>query len=117
LRPTKLSDNVFFVSNGKKVRFIPYEDIIRCESRGAYTTIHTSDGETHLCSKNLGVVSRKLLNIRKTFFIRVHKSHLVNIKQIKAMEKPGSILLIMSDGSKIPVAGRRKTDFLSLFTE
>ncbi len=41
-------------------------------------------------------------------FIRPHKSHLINVKYIKSYLKSEGGVILMEDGSKIPVSRRKK---------
>jgi len=43
-------------------------------------------------------------------FYSIHKSHLVNIDEITSYQKDGT--LVLSDGSEVPVARRRRQQFV-----
>ena len=45
-------------------------------------------------------------------FVRVHKSHLVNMKYVSRMDRDGFIWL--SNGQSVPVSRRRKEEVLSM---
>ena len=46
-------------------------------------------------------------------FYSSHKSHLINIIHIKTYKKEG--LIVMDDGSEVPVARRKKDEFMEIF--
>jgi two-component system, LytTR family, response regulator len=91
--------------------FILIEDIIRCEGLQKCTRIITKEKTDLISSYNLGEF-RKLLE--PYGFFSPHKSHLINIKYIRKYNREGSI--IMHNGSYVPVAKRRKKDFMNQFT-
>jgi len=91
--------------------FIPVNNIIRCEAKGKYTYFQMSDGRTIISVKNLKEYESMLSP--DTFF-RIHHSHLININFIKRYHKTNGIVE-MEDSIKIPLAARRRKEFLSLF--
>jgi two-component system, LytTR family, response regulator len=91
--------------------FILIEDIIRCEGLQKCTRIITKEKTDLISSYNLGEF-RKLLE--PYGFFSPHKSHLINIRFIRKYNREGSI--IMLNGSYVPVAKRRKKDFMNQFT-
>jgi two-component system, LytTR family, response regulator len=91
--------------------FVVIGDIIRCEGLQKCTRIITLDKTDLISSYNLGEF-RKLLE--PYGFFSPHKSHLINIRFIRKYNREGSI--IMLNGSYVPVAKRRKKDFMNQFT-
>ena len=64
--------------------FVHIDDIIRCESNGAYTYIYTVKKEKVVASKNIKEYEEIL---PKTNFFRIHNSHLVNLNRILRYNK------------------------------
>lgn len=83
--------------------FIEIKDIIRCQSDGSYTIFYTSDKKI-MSSRNLKYYENIL---SEHTFVRVHQSHLVNIKYIKTINSNNTVCLINDE--KIPVATRKKS--------
>lgn len=81
-------------------RFVPLDDIIRLEAEGAYTRIQAV-GERHMSSYNLKHFEEHL---DKGRFLRVHRSHVVNMAHVKALHSHGGLVVELSDGSRIPVS-------------
>ena len=104
--------NHLTISNIRKICKIPFSEIIHIKSNGMCTTVHTDVG-SHSCSKNLKEIHQEL-NGSKMFF-RVHTSHIVSFHKIKEYQKVKNGLIIMVNGAKIPVAKRRKTDFIEWY--
>lgn len=89
------------------VEFLKIDEIIRCEGVQGFTCIVTAQQENLLSSYNIGVF-RKLLEHQG--FFSPHKSHLINLCHLRKFKIEGSI--IMRDGSCVPVARRRRLEFL-----
>ena len=94
------------------LEFIDINEIVRCESTSNYTYIHQVHEKPLLVSKTLKEIEAMLTNHG---FIRIHQSHLVNIKCIKKYIKGKAGSLILRDGSIIPVSRSKKGDFLNKF--
>lgn len=93
---------------GDRIEFADVGKIIRCQGEGNYTHIWFEDDKHLLVSKTL-VEFEELLH--EYNFVRVHKTHLVNLKYVKAYIKTDSILKL-SSGECIPVSRRRKENVL-----
>ena len=83
--------------------FLQIKDIIRCQSDGAYTIFHTVDKKI-MSARNLKYYENIL---SEHTFVRVHQSHLVNVKYIKTVSSNNTVELTNSE--KIPVATRKKS--------
>lgn len=87
---------------------IPLEDIVRCEASSNYTSFILKNGKKIIVSKTLKEFD-ELLSPHN--FFRIHKSHLINLSQVKAYNKTGTVL--MADSSEIELARRKKDIFLA----
>jgi two-component system LytT family response regulator len=94
-------------------QLIPIQNIVRCEARGSYTMIFMNDGKSNLASKTLKEYEDLLPS---DIFFRAHYSHLVNIHCIAKYHKGKGGILEMTDRAMIPVASRRKNEFLNIFS-
>ncbi|WP_036154034.1 LytR/AlgR family response regulator transcription factor [Maribacter forsetii] len=83
--------------------FLQITDIVRCQSDGAYTTFHTTDKKI-MSARNLKYYENIL---SEHTFVRVHQSHLVNIKYIKTVNVNNTVRL--TNDETIPVATRKKS--------
>jgi len=92
-------------------RFVNIKDIVRCEADSNYTNFYLSSGEKILVTKTLKEYDDILSGLD---FIRVHQSHLVNIKYVDRYIKGEGGTIVMSDGSSVNVSRRRKEDFLNM---
>lgn len=97
------------IPGSEAYEFIRISDIIRCEGWQKYTKIHLRSGDTIVSSYNLGVFRDMLASYH---FYSTHKSHLINKNEITRYLKDGTV--IMSNDSSVPVARRRKDDFMKM---
>lgn len=88
------------------LEFVNSQEIVRCEAINRRTYVYLSD-ETKIESSYQLSNFFKLLS-KYNFFLS-HKSHLINVKHMIKYGKDGSI--IMSDGSVVPLARRKKGEF------
>jgi two-component system LytT family response regulator len=78
------TDKMLALSMSDKVEFIELATITRCESDGNYTAFYLKNGEKLLISKTLKEYDELLSPYG---FLRVHQSHLINLKEIKKFHK------------------------------
>lgn len=86
------------------VFFSPAE-IIRLEGEGNYTRFFLADGRKHMSSKTMKEYEEILL---QHFFLRIHKSHLVNKNHIDHYHNDGTVIL--KDKTQLPVSRQRKQE-------
>ena len=77
-------------------------DIIRCEADSNYTVIYAAPDKRFTASKTLGDLEDMLASDQ---FVRIHKSHLVNKKFIRSLNR--QLEMTLSDDTILPVSKRR----------
>ena len=85
------------------LKFVALDDILFCASESSYTQFHLADRTKLVASKTLKHYE-DILPV--DIFLRTHQSYIVNKNHIDKFMKSG--LLIMKDGSEVPVATRRR---------
>ncbi|GAB4246841.1 MAG: LytTR family DNA-binding domain-containing protein [Saprospiraceae bacterium] len=91
------------------IHFIKITDIIRFAADDSYTKIHLQKGDPIIVPKTIKFYEELLEDQN---FIRVHKSHVINMNyMVKVVKKDGGYV-IMSDGEKIEIAKRRRAYFM-----
>lgn len=100
--------------NQESIFLFNVDDIIHCESDGSYTVIETNDNQKIVVSKVLKEYDKLLSG---SGFLRVHRSHLINLKHIKRFDKLEGGNVIMSNGHQIPVSTGGREKLLELFDE
>ncbi len=86
-------------------------EIIRCESSSNYTNFILQNAKPILASKTLKEYD---LLLSPYNFERIHKSHLINMDFVKRYVPADGGYMIMDDGSRIPVANRKKDQLVKL---
>jgi two-component system, LytTR family, response regulator len=89
------------------LEFVPAREIIRCEGMQRLTKVFTAENKAIISAYNIGEFGKIL---EPYGFFSPHKSHLVNLQYLKNYRTDGT--LVMCDGSMVPVARRRKDQFL-----
>jgi two-component system LytT family response regulator len=84
-------------------------NISRLKGNGNFTDIYFNDGSKKMICRFLKHFD-ELLSIP---FIRVHKSHIININYVKSYNKGGYIILL--DSSEIELSATYKAHFLEAF--
>lgn len=83
------------------IRYVEVAAIVRCEASNNYTYIFLQDGEKILIAKTLKEYADLL---PPTEFLRTHQSHLVNRNYIKSWLKEDGGMLLLTNGTTIPVS-------------
>jgi two-component system, LytTR family, response regulator len=85
------------------------EEIVRLKGNGNFTDLFLTNGSKKMVCRFL----KHFADILPMPFMRVHKSHIINIDYVKAYNKGGYIL--MNDGSEIELSSTYKEVFLKQF--
>lgn len=103
--------NLLTISSVEGFETIPVADIIHLEASGNYTYIYTK-GNKKIVTKPIKFYEDLL---DKDEFFKCHKSHLIKLNEVKSYHKGKQAYVIMTNGNQVPIAVRRKDDFLSRF--
>ncbi len=99
------------VSTMEGMHYIPIEDIIRLEAQTNCTEIFYKGAKKRLvASVNLGAYEEQFAPYSQ--FMRVHKSHIVNLKEVQTYIR-GENNLVLSDGTEIPVSRDNRDELLN----
>lgn len=93
-----------------EIRFAVLNEIVRMEGDSNYTYIYTSSGEKFHSSRTLKDYENVLLAYPN--FIRIHKTHLINVEHVTSFVKTEGGYVIMSDQSKVEVSRRKKQELI-----
>lgn len=111
IRQASDSPKKIVVPTSDGMHIIKLSDIVRLESSSNYTTFFLNNEKSLLASKTLKEFDNMLSGYN---FNRIHKSHLVNMNFLKRYVQTDGGYLILEDGSKIPVANRKKEQLISI---
>ena len=92
------------------VRFIKMKDIMRLEANGRYTKFYLTNKEVIVSSRTLGDFEETL---SANEFFRIHETHIINLLYIDRFHK-GNNYVLLTDKTELPLARRRKEEFLKL---
>ena len=93
------------INAANTVNVLKINDIVHCESQRSYTQVHLKDGNKLTVTKTLKQFELELTDYH---FIRIHQSHLVNLNYVEKYVKNKGGCVVLSNGSKLPVAIRKK---------
>jgi two-component system LytT family response regulator len=85
------------------------QDIIRLKGNGNFTDIYFNNGTKKMVCRFL----KHFDELLDQPFIRIHKSHIINLNCVKSYNKGGIVTLI--DNSEIELSATYKTAFLNAF--
>jgi two-component system LytT family response regulator len=102
------------LSSQEDIVFVSVNKILRLESDGSYTTFWLKHNEKHLVSRPMKDFEYLLFNNN---FFKVHQSHIINLKFVKKIIRQDGGFVLMTNGKLIPIARRRKEEFLALMKQ
>lgn len=92
--------------------YVKLDDIIYVEADNNYSVFHLENKEKIMVSYTLKNYEELLCDHH---FMRVHNSHIINLKKVTKFIRGKSGYAEMSNGAQIEVSPRKKEDFLSQF--
>ena len=89
--------------------FASIHEVMRCQAEGNYTRFYFIDGREVLVSKNLGHFEKILTG---HFFVRIHRTHLINLAHLKGYIRGQGGYAIMTDNVQLEISNQKKQAFL-----
>lgn len=83
------------------------DTIIHLRAEGSYCEIHTTDRGRILVSRKLKDLHGQLSPDR---FLRIHRSHVVNLGQVRELMRGENTFVRLKDGTELPVSRERKEE-------
>jgi two-component system LytT family response regulator len=90
---------------------VKMEDILRLKGNGNFTDVHLTDGSKRMVCRFL----KHFTDILPMPFVRVHKSHVINIRFVKSYHKGAGGYVMLQDGTEVEVSAAYKDQFLAAF--
>jgi two-component system, LytTR family, response regulator len=94
----------------KGFQVVDLKDVLYCEASGSYTNFYFVEKHV-VCTAKTMLEYEELLE--DAGFVRIHKSYLVNLLHIKEYLKGEGGSVVLSNGTEIEVARRKKEPFLN----
>lgn len=111
---TSAMGKTLVLRTAEKIYLLDTKDIIRCESDRNYTCFFVNEQKKHIVSQPM----KEYVDILEEFgFVRIHKSHLVNLSYIESFDKADGGSIILKDKTELPVSRRKKHELLELFSK
>jgi two-component system LytT family response regulator len=108
VNPTR--SNKISLPGREKVEYVNVNDIIRLESDSNYTFVYTLKTEKILVSKTIGDFEDQLCTNEHNF-MRVHQSHIINLKFVKKFLKDEGEIILVND-HQTPLSKNKKDAFM-----
>lgn len=109
---TDVKDRKIAVHAGEKVKLISENNIVYVEGDQRYCHIHLSNGERYTTAKYLRDFEDYFGEASE--FVRISKTYLINVKQIKEYSKGEPCIIEMLNGKTFEVARRKKQEVLEI---
>ncbi len=108
LRSNELEKKLVIQSKDK-IEHVNIHTILYLKSEDNYTFIFLENGKKFIVSKTLKEYEETLCDHDQSFFIRIHKSYIVNAHQIKTIERGEDCSILLKNNSRLEVSRRRKS--------
>lgn len=95
-------------------KLIKSNSIQYCKAEGNYSRIFLVDGNSFILARTLKKIDEQLPS---HFFLRIHKSYLVNLNYVKEYTNTGGNYLTLINNERLPIASRKKTEVLERILE
>lgn len=90
---------------------IRMEQILRLQGNGNFTDVYLNDGKKKMACRFL----KHYAEILPYPFLRVHKSHIINIDYVNSYHKGQGGYVVLQDETEILISANYKEEFLKLF--
>ena len=99
-------DDTLVLAAGGRTAYVRFPEIERIEAAGNYLRVHAG-GRVHLGRGTLAALEARAA---EHGFVRVHRSHLVRVAAIRALEPAGGgdLVVHLRDGTELPVSRRQR---------
>lgn len=98
------------ISTSGSIEFVQLKDVIALLADRAYTKIVLTNGQEIIASKNIKEFDEMLTT--NSHFFRVHRSSIVNLKQVLRYNKTEGGNIEMKNGLQVPLTKDAKEDFM-----
>lgn len=99
---------------GDGLLFVKLGDLLYLKADGSYTHIYLADGQKL-------TVTKKLLEYEKLAlwgdFMRIHRSHIINLNKISRILKQDGGIVVMCDGEEFSISPEKKQALMAMFDQ
>jgi two-component system LytT family response regulator len=90
---------------------VKVENIVRLQGNGNFTDIYLKDKTKKMVCRFL----KHFEEILPSMFVRVHKSHIINVNYVQSYHKNSGGYILLEDGNEIEISPNYRENFLQLF--
>jgi two-component system LytT family response regulator len=109
------ADKKILVQSKKKLEHIILKDILFLQAENNYTSIHIKNQNRIVVSKTLKDYEEILCDEENSFFVRIHKTFIVNVNHIKSIDRGEDCFAILADNTRLEVSRRKKIPLMNKF--
>lgn len=104
------SNHKIAIKSLESTRYIPTKSIVRIQADRSYCQLILEDKTSIVSSKNMNYYEGLLPT---EDFIKVHRSHIINVDKIDAIIKTDGGYIQLNNGDVVPISRRKKEEFLA----
>jgi len=108
------SEGRMAIHTSEAIEILEIQRIVRAQAEGNYSNFFMDNGKTWLASRTLKEFVPKL---EPHGFVRIHRSHLVNMAFIRKLWKAKSHQIELKDGTILSLSNRRREEFMKRFSD
>jgi two-component system, LytTR family, response regulator len=114
LKNPRNRSNRITIPTQRETEFVEVGNIIRCEAKSGITMIYLQNAKPIASARDLKIYQELLEDYG---FFRVHDSHIISYHHIRKILNQDGGLVQTTDNAQIPIARRRKQDFMEWMNE
>jgi len=92
------------------LEIVDIQEIIRIEAASNYSLVHLVNKDSLVVSKTLSQFEEIMKDLH---FIRIHNTHLINLRHVKKYQRGQGGMVTLDDGTQLSVSRTRKSEFLA----
>lgn len=107
-------DDRLIIKSGGRVLFVPMDEIEWIEADANYVRLHVTGRESHLFRQPISKLAEQLDGLR---FLRIHRSYIVNVSRIRALQpcNSGEFIVSLRDGKELPCSRTYRSALQALY--
>ncbi len=107
-------ENKINIATSDGVICFKVSEVIRFEANGRYSTIYLINGTDICLTKTLKEIEKE---IDATIFLRIHKSHLINMNMVRKYNLTSIFNVELIDGKVLDISRRKKEAFINYMVQ
>jgi len=109
IKTSSKKDKKIILKTAESIHLVNLNDILYCEANGGYTNFYMADKTRIMVTTTMGTYEDLF---EDSDFCRIHQTYLLNLAHFKRYDKTDGGMVVLKDGTKLPVATRKKDTLL-----